>query len=417
MNMMNQRLPYLLNRYLNKSCSGNELAEFYALVNDPANEMEFDDLLSDAIYNTDGGYHLNPDRKPAVLQHIFNSGEQEVPVAKPLLVRRGWNWRRLSTIAALLLLISTVGLYFFGVPRPFDKGDKQITANHKTQILPGGNNAILTLSNGIVINLQQAENGKLADEGNVSVTKNKNGQLIYNINNTSDKRSINSLSINTLTTPRGGQYQLNLPDGSKVWLNAASSLKFPSTFTGLNQRKVELSGEAYFEIAKVTVKDKSARNKEVRLPFIVVTGRQKVEVLGTHFNVNAYTDELNTKTTLLEGSVKVTDADERHTVTLKPGQQSVLNADALVIERADVEKGIDWKSGKFIFKNESLESIMRKVARWYDVEVIYAGNVPKQETFSGTVSRFDDVEKVLRRLELTGEVRFKINGRQITVLK
>lgn len=415
--MMNQRLPYLLDRYLNKSCAGSELAEFYALVNDPANEMEFDDLLSDAVSNTDATYELSRDRRPVVLQQIFKSEKEGWRAALPFLKKKKWGRQKLTTVAAILLMVVGVGLYFFNVEYPFDQVDNHPAVAQHHAILPGGNSAVLTLGNGTVINLRHAENGKLADEGNVQVTKNKNGELLYRVNPEADKNKINRFAINTLTTPRGGQYQLNLPDGSKVWLNAASTLKFPSTFAGLSQRKVELSGEAYFEIAKMVIKDKSAQSKGVRLPFVVVTGNQRVEVLGTHFNINAYADEVSTRTTLLEGAVKVTAMDNRHAVTLKPGQESVLNTDALVVQQADLQKSIDWKNGKFIFKNESLESIMRKVARWYDVEVVYAGRVPKQETFSGTVSRFDDVGKVLRRLELTGEVTFKINGRKITVLK
>lgn len=412
--MMNQRLPYLLDRYLNKSCSGNELTEFYALVNDPANEKEFDDLLSVAISSTTGVYRMGKDRKPAMLQDIFNNERGQIPVTLPLAPKR--NWIRLTSAAAILLVVGAA-LYIFNVQYPSDLGAGQLVGiNNKAGILPGSNKAVLTLGDGTAINLQDVANGKLANEGDVLVMKSQNGQLIYSINKEIDRKDRNLWSVNTLTTPRGGQYQLNLPDGTKVWLNAASTLKFPSTFTGLNQRKVELSGEAYFEVAKIMVSEKGAKGKDIKLPFVVVTGSQKVEVLGTHFNVNAYIDEGNTRTTLLEGAVKVTD-DERRTVILKPGQQSLLNKDALVVQQADLEKSIDWKSGKFIFKNESLESIMRKVARWYDVKVVYAVSVPKEETFSGTVSRFDDVGKLLRRLELTGEVSFKINGKTITVLR
>lgn len=391
---MNQKLPYLLNKYLNKSCSGDELADFYALVNDPANELEFDDLLADAVHKTSPEYHLSRVEKAGLLEQVFNTEIQVAPVEVPLRKSRRWNWKKLTAAAAILFTIGTVGLYFFG------------RSIQKTPILPGGNKAVLTLANGAVINLEDAKEGELMQEGNVTIIKDQSGQLTYSVNPMPDKNI--KAAINTLTTPRGGQYQLNLPDGSKVWLNAASSLKFPSTFTGLNQRKVELSGEAYFEVAKRVGDQKS---------FVVLTGTQEVEVLGTHFNVNAYGDETDTRTTLLEGLVKVTRSSGGKAVMLKPGQQSVLNSSEFFVRDADLEKSVDWKSGKFIFKNESLEIIMRKIARWYDVDVIYAENVPKQETFSGTVSRFDDVEKVLHRLELTGEVNFKINGRRITVLK
>lgn len=409
--MMNQRLPYLLNQYLNKRCSENELAEFYALANDPVNDLEFSHLLAHALSKTGPEYQLNSSEKANLLQHVFNheTGTESL-IVKPTVKMR--NWRRLAAVAALLLAVSAVGLYFFNKKDLSESLQVQnIGTREQSIITPGGNKAVLTLDNGTVINLEDAENGELAIEAGTTVTKTKNGQLVYN--NKQAKSAAGTATanahINTLTTPRGGQYQVNLPDGTKVWLNAASSLKFPSTFSGLTQRKVELSGEAYFEVAK--------DNTPQKLAFIVVSGKQEVEVLGTHFNINAYADEADIKTTLLEGSVKVSQAGRSHNVILKPGEEALLTADSFVVQQADLEKNIDWKSNKFIFKNESLEGIMRKISRWYDVEVEYAGSVPKQETFSGTLSRFDRVEKVLHRLEMTGEVSFKIKGRRITVLK
>lgn len=408
---MNQRLPYLLNQYLNKSCSETELAEFYALVNDPANELEFNDLLADAVRNTGPEYQLNSSEKANLLQHVFNhEADAESVMLTPMVRKR--NWSRLTAVAALLLMVSTIGLYFFNNKNLSENQQAQNTSRDEQPVItPGGNKAVLTLDNGTVINLEDAKNGQLANEAGTLVTKTQSGQLVYNNKQAQSAggTAADNAHINTLTTPRGGQYQVNLPDGTKVWLNAASSLKFPSTFSGLTQRKVELSGEAYFEVAKV--------NSPQKLAFVVVSGKQEVEVLGTHFNINAYADEANTKTTLLEGSVKVSQAGRSHNVILKPGQEAVLTADDFVVQQADLERSIDWKSNKFIFKNESLEGIMRKISRWYDVEVVYAGSVPKQETFSGTLSRFDRVEKVLRRLEMTGVVSFKIKDRRITVLK
>ncbi|SDJ36040.1 FecR family protein [Pedobacter sp. ok626] len=409
--MMNQRLPYLLNQYLNKSCSETELAEFYALVNDSANELEFNDLLADAVRNTGPEYQLNSSEKANLLQHVFNhEADAESVMLTPMVRKR--NWSRLTAVAALLLMVSTIGLYFFNNKNLSENQQAQNTSRDEQPVItPGGNKAVLTLDNGTVINLEDAKNGQLANEAGTLVTKTQSGQLVYNNKQAQSAggTAADNAHINTLTTPRGGQYQVNLPDGTKVWLNAASSLKFPSTFSGLTQRKVELSGEAYFEVAKV--------NSPQKLAFVVVSGKQEVEVLGTHFNINAYADEANTKTTLLEGSVKVSQAGRSHNVILKPGQEAVLTADDFVVQQADLERSIDWKSNKFIFKNESLEGIMRKISRWYDVEVVYAGSVPKQETFSGTLSRFDRVEKVLRRLEMTGVVSFKIKDRRITVLK
>lgn len=404
---MNQRLPYLLNQYLNKSCSENELAEFYTLVNDSANELEFNDLLADALGKTGSEYQLNSTEKSNLLQKVFNHETKAEFIDSTPIINK-FNWSRLAAVAALILMFSAVGFYFFN-NKNFSGNQQAQNASVQSIITPGGNKAVLTLDNGTAINLEDAKNGQLANEAGTTVTKTQSGQLVYENQQDQAVGTTAVAHINTLTTPRGGQYQVNLPDGTKVWLNAASSLKFPSTFSGLNQRKVELSGEAYFEVAKI--------NMPQKLPFIVVSGKQEVEVLGTHFNINAYEDESNTKTTLLEGAVKVSMAGRSHNVILKPGQEAVLTADNFVVQQADLEKSIDWKSNKFIFKNESLEGIMRKISRWYDVEVVYAGSVPKQETFSGTLSRFDRVEQVLHRLELTGEVSFKIKGRRITVVK
>lgn len=402
--MMNQRLPYLLNQYLNKSCSADELAEFYALVNDSENEMEFNDLLEHKMVKTEVEQYMDSDKKKDVLNQIFRNKDQSGTI---FLLKNYKNWKKLVSIAALLIMISAVGIYFVNVKRSFDSSEEMANGGKdKTVIKPGGNSAVLTLSSGAVIDLEAIENGKVAEEGDVTVTKNQSGQLTYIFNKVVPGKDVKNHLFNTLTTPKGGQYQVNLPDGSKVWLNAASSLKFPSTFSGLSQRKVEMSGEAYFEIAK-----------NQKIPFVVVSDKQEVEVLGTHFSINAYADESNTRTVLMEGAVKVRNLSGKSHVVLKPGEEAVLNAGDIHVQSADFDKAIDWKSGKFIFKNESLERIMRKVARWYDVEVIYTGSVPKQETFSGTVSRFDDVEKVLRRLELTGEVSFRIDERKIIVLK
>lgn len=393
--MTNQRLPYLLKQYLNRQCSAQELAEFYALIDDPANDLEFADLLDDAIEHTVVDEHFDAVQQRELLQQIFE--HEEIPLRSPQLKRR-WNYRHFSAAAAILLIFCA-GLYHFS------RVEVQMPLTSMVHdIDPGGNKAVLTLANGKTINLSEAANGQLAEEGGISITKTAEGQLVYAYHEQGHATRKNNL-LNSISTPRGGQYRLELPDGTRVWINAVSSLKFPLAFSGLKERRVELSGEAYFEVAKLKV------------PFIVVSDKQQVEVLGTHFNINAYKDEAHTKTTLLEGMVKVSSLDDKHEVTLKPGQESILNPGELTIQQADMERNTDWKNGIFIFKNESLEEIMRKVARWYDVEISYALRAPKQETFSGTVSRYDKVQKVLRRLELTGEVNFKIEGRKITVSK
>ena len=389
---MNQKLPYLLNQYLNDQCSAAELAEFYVLVDDPANNMELSALLDDAINTSTDEKQLTADQESALLQYIFDHTESPVQTRKSV---RGWDYRSWSA-AAVIFLTLCAGVYYFKSSR-----GEQLREQAAAAISPGGNKATLTLSNGKVISLQTARNGQLAEVSGVKITKTKNGQLVYSVNEGASPVS----TQNTISTPKGGQYLLILPDGTKVWLNAASVLKFPTAFSGMSERKVVLSGEAYFEVAKL------------KTPFVVMTDKQKVQVLGTHFNINAYQDEQQTKTTLLEGSVRVSSLKTGNEVMLSPGQEANLKRDDLNVQKADIERNTDWKNGIFMFKNESLEGIMRKIGRWYNVEIVYEPYAPRKETFSGIVSRYDNVNKVLRRLELTGAVSFKIQGRKIMVSK
>ncbi len=316
-------------------------------------------------------------------------------------------FRVLAQIAAAAIVIIAVGMLYF-----HQKDTTKQTVNHiaKNDIHPGGNKAYLTLANGKTIVLNTAANGQIANQAGTSVTKTGSGQLVYTL---ARKSAANNPSeLNTITTPHGGQWQLLLPDGTKVWLNAASSLTYPVSFAALKNRRVELSGEAYFEVAK----DKTH-------PFIVHTIKQDVEVLGTHFNINAYADEQYTKTTLLEGSVQVAattasainGANSLAWQALKPGQQSVLSNGDIKITAANTEAAIAWKNAMFYFENDNLENIMKRVARWYDVNIIYHNNQVKQELFSGRVSRAQNVSEVLKMLTLTGAAQFKIEGRNIIV--
>ncbi|RZL44345.1 MAG: FecR family protein, partial [Pedobacter sp.] len=237
----------------------------------------------------------------------------------------------------------------------------------------------------------------------IKITKAADGRLVYSI--ADQVQNDGKILFNTIETPKGGQYQINLPDGSLVWLNAASKLTFPTRFIG-SERKVNLSGEGYFEITK---------NK--KMPFKVVTALQEVEVLGTHFNINSYTDEANTKTTLVEGSVKVKLLNEQQSSVLKPGEQAVNTSNKLKIDEVDVEAVIAWKNGYFRFDDEELESIMHKVERWYNVDVVYNNEKMKSEKLGGITTRFSEVGDLLKMLELTGKVKFKIERQKILVLQ
>jgi transmembrane sensor len=315
--------------------------------------------------------------------------------------QRVYRWtaiRYIGTAAALAICLGT-GIYFSSVYRK-TAGIRNSYA--RQDIAPGGNRATLILADGRKIILDDKAKGKIAEQSGVTVTKTADGQLAFQV---SKVESVNPEAYNSIVTPRGGQYQISLPDGTRVWLNASSVLKFPAAFSS-NERRVELSGEAYFEVAK-----------NPHLPFKVITSQQLVEVLGTHFNINSYHNEAATKTVLFEGSVKVSSISSGISKVLRPGQQSIIHDDVLEVFLADTEEALAWKNGLFIFNNEELESIMRKVSRWYDVDVVYKNEEVRKDVFGGSVSRFGNVSEILRMLEITGNVHFSIDGNKIIVMK
>ncbi|MGN6181768.1 MAG: FecR family protein [Mucilaginibacter sp.] len=299
--------------------------------------------------------------------------------------------------AAVILLIASVTIFIMRK----DGNSRSNTKQTAQVIRPGGNKATLTLSNGKRIVLDEAHNGRIAQQSNVNITKTANNQIVYAATGNGSEQAAYTLQ-NTISTPNGGQYQLVLPDGTRAILNAATSLTYPAEFHG-SERLVQLNGEAYFEVAK---------NK--KMPFRVKAGNQTVEVLGTHFNINAYTDEAFVKTTLLEGSVKVSSGE--NSTLIVPGEQAITNdgqVGAIVKRIVDVDKETAWKNGLFSFEDEDLKSIMRQVARWYDVKVVYAGNLP-DEKFIGEISRTSNLSDVFKILELN-HVHFDVQGKTVTV--
>jgi len=305
-------------------------------------------------------------------------------------------WPKMA-IAASLLLVLGAGLFFYLPGRHQRDSELAKQSIYKNDIAPGSIKATLTLADGRKITLDGAKNGALAQQTGITITKTADGQLIYTV---SDSKATSSKAFNTIETPKGGQYQIRLPDGTQVWLNAASSMKFPVSFRSSKQRKVELKGEAYFEVAHLK-----------KQPFVVKTDRQEVEVLGTHFDVKSYPDEQHTKTTLLEGLVRLNKG-----ILLKPGQQGLSTGNSLAVRQVNVEEELDWKNKQFILNNEDLQSVMRRLSRWYDVEVVYEG-VPPDLQFIGVVSSSRNISGVLKLMERTGKVKFRIEGRTVTVLK
>jgi len=301
--------------------------------------------------------------------------------------------------AAIILLLFVGGYFYLSHNRTYNKSrtGEQIVAR-KNVLLPGGNHAILTIAGGGKIVLDNASNGLLTKQGTTSVVKLSDGKLAYN--GSTEKAS--TTEYNTISTPRGGQYQVELPDGTNIWLNSASSLKFPTAFNR-KDRSVELEGEAYFEVAQ-----------NASMPFYVTANGVRVNVLGTKFNVNAYTDEPNAKITLLQGSVKV-QVDQAGSL-LKPGQQARVVAGKIdLIKKADLDEAMAWKNGKFHFNNASIETVMRQLSRWYDIEEVRYEGARTANTFTGDIDRDYSISDALKILELSN-VHFRIEDKKIMVL-
>jgi ferric-dicitrate binding protein FerR (iron transport regulator) len=356
---------------------------------------------------------------------LQNMAADEFPVTP---VRRLRNGRTTWWAAAAILIMLTGTVYYLYNNRPVATIAKT-DASLKNDVAPGRNKAVLTLANGATIDLDDASNGMVAQQGNAKVLKPDDGQLVYAQEGNSEEAA---LSYNTLATPRSGQYRLVLPDGSKVWLNAESSIRYPVAFMG-NERRVQITGEAYFEVRSLLL------SSGQKMPFIVDisaptgggregTGNMRVEVLGTHFNVNAYNDESVIKTTLLEGKVRVVNGESptgrggqsignEQLATLKPGQQAQVNkAGAIKVQNeTDVEDVVAWKNGLFHFESAEIKTVMRQIARWYDVDVVYEGANVKNDPLYVEISRNTQLSDVLKVLEESGSAKFSIQGRTVIV--
>ena len=304
-------------------------------------------------------------------------------------------WARFGIAAAVSAMVISAGIWFYQSAQKERVTDQVLYAN---DVAPGKSGATLTLADGKKIRLTEVANGKLVQEAGVTITKTADGQLIYQVKGNSAEND----KINTLTTVNGETYQVRLPDGSSVWLNAASSLSYPLSFASQKERRVALRGEGYFEIAK-----------DSKHPFIVKTDKQEVEVLGTHFNINAYPDEAVVATTLLEGAVRLTTGTNSQ--MLRPGEQAINDKGAIRIRKADLNAITDWKNDEFFLDKMDFRTAMRKIARWYDIEVIYNGAVPDNLEAGGWIPRNSKLSDVLKSIESTGQVHFRIDGRKLYV--
>ncbi|MEO9003985.1 MAG: FecR domain-containing protein [Ginsengibacter sp.] len=401
-----ENIEKLFHRFLEDKCTSDEIRLLLQYFDAGNNEKLLRSLINkqservgDTPFSSESLHSLLDNTYKKIQSAISDNVEPHEVSLVPLYRRF---WVRVSAAAAIIFFMLLTGTYFL---RQKDQ-NIIVQQRHSIQpikdIPPGTKNATLTLDNGKTIVLDSAANGTLTRLGNIKVLK-INGQIAYD---KTGKLELNTKPVyNTVSTARGNQYQVVLADGSKVWLNAASSIRFPSYFTG-NDRKVEITGEAYFEVAKDA-------SKPFSVQFISRSGEKgEIQVLGTHFNLNAYPDEQDIKTTLLEGSVKIKRGNSSQILT--PGQQANINSDAITIKKNIVVSDvIAWKDGFFVFDNTNLKMIMRQVARWYDVEVNFEGKIP-EEGYTGKVSRNLPLSGFLKMLELN-DVNVRAEGRKITI--
>ncbi|WP_412466262.1 FecR family protein [Pedobacter sp. KLB.chiD] len=385
---MEERIHYLLKQFTAKNLNQSEQEELLFLVENSTSSLS-DEIVKMIISEEEHAVNVNEEKWNPVLHKILTVDK---PTRSPRrILMNSLKWAAAAVVFAVFSLTAYHAL---------QKKKEHVFA---TDIAPGKNKAVLTLSDGRKISLSDAMKGDVAKEAGFSITKTDDGQLVYHI---AESENVNDDRLNTISTPNGGEWQIKLPDGSTVWLNAASSIQYALNIGTAKQRVVKVDGEAYFEVAKDPVH-----------PFIVETDKQVVEVLGTHFNINSYKDEKVTRTTLLEGSVRVSHKNNNESEVLKPGEQSLVTNSGIDVKEVDVDEAIAWKKGYFMFNNEKQESILRKVARWYNVEIEYADPEVKDVMYYGTVSRFEKISKVLRKFEQTGQVRFDIKDNKVIVYK
>lgn len=383
--MLNDNITALAQKYINGQASEQEMQELHQWYDTWQDDEE--------TVNTPEKNDTEDIIRQRILSKLKEQITPNLEKPAPVVPIKKYRWYRGVAAAAIFLVIS-MGTYFIF----FNKDNQTSIAGSGDTVphdiaAPKKTKAMLTLVDGTQVALDSVTSGTLAKQSGVNVIKTASGQIIYNGSST-------EMAYNTLSNPRGSKVvSLSLSDGSKVWLNAESSIKYPVAFAG-NERHVEITGEAYFEVAKDATKK-----------FIVTGNGVNTEVLGTHFNVNTYTDESSVKVTLLEGAVRVTKGEV--TGLLKPGQQAQINSAIKVINDADVDAVIAWKNGYFHFGNTNIEDLMKQLARWYDVEIIYEAKVPGRE-FGGEISREANLLQVLKILN-ESKVKCRLDGNKLII--
>lgn len=389
MERTNSRLQELIGLYLQQTITEADKIELWGYIDDPVFEAEIKDMLSEA-FDEVTPVELTAQQQQQALGHIFQADNPAVggkaPKTQPIIKRL---WTRIA-IAASMVAVLGLGLYLYQ-QKTAPSLAEQVA---KSGIKAGGHKAFLTLANHKRIALSESQTGIVLQESKLFYS---DGTLLSGITPADLGQAY------TLSTPKGGTYQLALPDGTKVWLNASSALRFPAAFTG--DRSVTLSGEGYFEVAK----DEKRR-------FIVDGSSQSVEVLGTHFNIQNYTGETMARTTLLEGKIKVTSAGKAQSLAkiLHPGEQAVVANSQVKVYKVDVDDVIAWKEGYFNFNNETIDQIMSQLANWYDVKIDFV-DPPSEETFTGQISRTKNLAEVLDVIAKAKQIKFELKGRTIEV--
>jgi len=378
-----QRLPLLFDKYINNQISADECKEFWQLLQ----ENGLADNLSTELQNL-WLEHPKYSQSNAIWELKFDAliASQQPSIRKTSIIKY-------AVAALFVFLIWSIWFLNFESKSPKNKSNKQLVNDVK----PGHNGAILTLSNGKKVILDSAVDGETLSDANLGIIK-KDGEIIYT-------GKTDELVYNTVTTDKGRQWRLTLPDGSKVWLNAQSSIHYPLNFTD-KERVVEIAGEVFFEVVHNSKK-----------PFKVKVGNKVIADIGTSFNINAYADESDMKTTLIEGSLSISNTRTNIPPTiLEPGQQAVVNSTGFirVNQHQDLDEVMAWKNGMFNFNETNIENIMRQIGRWYDLDIEYSGKITT-ETFSGMVSRNKSLIQVLKVLE-QASIKFKIEGKKIIVI-
>lgn len=378
-----QEAEGLIDKYLSGNCTPEECDLVERIYEKAAIKRPIEDKIIDFS-------HIGQES----WKHIHNSIHQ-----KPSGTYKLWQW---LGVAASIIVVMGAGVWFYtSEPEGFAKNNGVIVKN---DVSPGKNAATLTLPNGKSIPLSRTKTGLI-----IEVSK-----LSYNDGSNITSQSGQEIIAGTISTPIGGEYQVRLPDGTNVWLNSATSLSFSSMSTNSSVRNITLQGEAYFEVAKLSHND--VLRKKQSIPFVVKTKGQEVHVLGTHFNINSYRDKGAIFTTLIEGSVKVVGERFKNGNILKPGEQSVFTSDnKFKVVPANIKEVLAWKSGYFRFKSERIDQVMIELSRWYNIEVEYEGEI-SDEKFNGNISKYKNISEVLTMLSYSSDVKFKIEGRRVTVM-